>query len=54
MKRSINGYVCERIDPEHVRVEGKGILTNLEARVALGIERMKSHLEMVEAAWRQL
>lgn len=46
--------MCERIDAEHVRVEGKGILTNLEARIAIGIERQIAHLQIIEDAWRQL
>ncbi len=54
MRISIGGYVVERLGPNLVRVEGKGAISDNEAREILGIDAAKRRWEMMENEFRRL
>lgn len=54
MKITIRGYIVERLHPDVVRIEGKGAVSDMEAREILGIGTAKRQWEMLEEQFKKL
>ncbi len=51
---TINGYIVKRLHHNVIRVEGHGVVTDIEARAILGIDKAKRQWEILESMWNKI